>query len=46
MNTVKITALTTRFLGVNGTVYRLFKNGELIGVYATKEEAEAAQAAL
>jgi hypothetical protein len=46
MNTTKITALTTKFLGVKGTVYRLFKNGELVGVYATKEEAEAAQAAL
>ena len=29
MNTTKITALTTKFLGVKGTVYRLFKNGEL-----------------
>jgi hypothetical protein len=46
MNTTKITALTTKFLGVKGTVYRLFKNGELVGVYDTKEEAEAAQAAL
>ena len=46
MNTTKITALTTKFLGVKGTVYRLFKNGELVGVYGTKEEAEAAQAAL
>ena len=46
MNTTKITALTTKFLGVKGTVYRLFKNGELVGVYCTKEEAEAAQAAL
>jgi hypothetical protein len=46
MNTTKISPLTTKFLGVKGTVYRLFKNGELVGVYATKEEAEAAQAAL
>ena len=46
MNTTKITALTTKFLGVKGTVYRLFKNGELVGVYDTMEEAEAAQAAL
>ena len=30
MNTTKITALTTKFLGVKGTVYRLFKNGELV----------------
>ena len=46
MNTTKISPLTTKFLGVKGTVYRLFKNGELVGVYATKEEAEAAQVAL
>ena len=45
-NMTTITALTTKFLGVKGTVYRLFKDGELIGVYGTKEEAEAAQAAL
>jgi len=42
----KIAALTTKFLGVKGTVYRLFKDGELIGVYGTMEEAEAAEAAL
>lgn len=46
MNASKITALTTKFLGVKGTVYRLFKNDQLVGVYGTKEEAEAAQAAL
>ena len=37
MNTTKISPLTTKFLGVKGTVYRLFKNGELVGVYGTKE---------
>ena len=26
MNTTKISPLTTKFLGVKGTVYRLFKN--------------------
>ena len=41
MSNYKITPLTTKFLGVKGTVYRVFKDGELIGVYATKEEAEA-----
>ena len=46
MNATKITALTTKFLGKKVTVYRLFKNSELVGVYATQEEAEAAQAAL
>jgi hypothetical protein len=46
MNTTKISPMTMKFLGVKGTVYRLFKNSELVGVYATKEEAETAQAAL
>jgi hypothetical protein len=46
MNTTKITAMTIKFLGKKETVYRLFKNGELVRVFATKEEAEAAQAAL
>jgi hypothetical protein len=44
--TYTIDKLTMKFLGVNGTVYRLFKNGELIRVYDSMAEAEAAQAAL
>lgn len=44
MNSIKITAMSMKFLGVKGIVYRLFKNGELVGVYGTKEEAEAAAA--
>jgi hypothetical protein len=40
----KIEAMSIKLFGKKETVYRLFKNSELIGVYATKEEAEAAQA--
>jgi hypothetical protein len=47
MNTTyTIDKMTMKFLGVKGTVYRLFKNGELIRVFDTMEEAEAAKAAL
>ena len=40
----KIEAMTIKLFGKKETVFRLFKNGELIGVYATQKEAEAAQA--
>lgn len=39
-------SLTIKFLGKKSTVHRLLKNGEVIGVYETKAEAEAAKAAL
>ena len=42
--TYTIRKLTTKFLGVKGDVFRLFKNGELVGVFATIDEAEAAKA--
>lgn len=41
--TYTIDAITMKFLGKKGTLYRLFKNGELMGVYETKAEAEAAK---
>jgi hypothetical protein len=46
MTATKIVSMSTKFLGNKITVYRLFKNSELVGVYATQEEAEAAKAAL
>lgn len=45
MTPYTIDALTTTFLGVKGTVYRLFKDGEIVGVFESKAEALAAQAA-
>lgn len=44
--TYTIDAMTIKLFGKKGTMYRLLKNGEVIGVYASKQEAEAAQAAL
>ena len=46
MNTITIDALKMKFLGVKGTIYLLFKNGELVSVFETMAEAEAAKAAL
>lgn len=47
MNTTLILdKLTIKFLGKKETVYRLLdNNGEVVRVFATKEEAEAALAA-
>jgi hypothetical protein len=44
--TYTIDALTIKLFGKKATLYRLLKNGEVVGVYETKAEAEAAQAAL
>lgn len=44
--TYTIDAITMKLFGKKGTLYRLLKNGEVVGVYETKAEAEAAQAAV
>ena len=41
-----IDALRIKLFGQVGTVYRVLRNGEVIGVYETKAEAEAAKAVL
>jgi len=42
-----ITKFSGKIFGVKGSVYRLHNEaGEVVGIYATQEEAEAAQAAL
>jgi hypothetical protein len=42
-----ITKFSGRIFGVKGSVFRLHgADGEVVGIYATQQEAEAAQAAL
>lgn len=42
-----ITKLSGKIFGAKGSVYRLHSaDGEVVGVYATKQEAEAAKAAM
>ena len=42
---MNIDKLTIKFLGKKETVYRVFKDGELIRIFTSKEEAEAFLAA-
>lgn len=44
--TYTIDAVVMKLFGKKATIYRLLKSGEVVGVYETKAEAEAAQAAL
>ena len=44
--TYTIDSITMKLFGKKGTLYRLLKDGEVVGVYESKGEAEAAQAAL
>ena len=46
MNAYTTDSMTIKLLGKKCTVHRLLRNGEVIGVYETKAEAEAARAAL
>jgi hypothetical protein len=45
MNTLTIDTLRIKLFGKVGTMYRVLRNGSVIGVYETQAEAEAAKAA-
>lgn len=40
-----IDAITMKLFGKKGTIYRLLKNGEVVGVFDNKAEADAALSA-